>query len=202
MRIDDGFSSCKSDRMTTDSANATTILVLRRVAIKRAAVLRDEIWNEVSSAPPEQAGAPRAQILDCRRILFFGLRGVRACRPAARRRGRRGRAGAHRDCPHHERCRLLRRRRHGLFQGRRHRGDHDAVQFRGPDDGAARLRRSRCRRRHGVGRLLQLHRARHRHQDRRRSGLHEARLRIFLPDGAQGPGRFRGATRRSRISRA
>src|ERR1700730_15967158 len=50
-----------------------------------------------------------------------------------------------------------------------------------------RHRRTRCRRRHGVGRLLQRGRARHRHEDRGRSGLDQAGLWLFLADGAQGP---------------
>ena len=94
--------------------------------------------------------------------------------------------------PHHQRCRLLRGRRHGLLPRRRAwRCPSFRLQFGGADDRAARHWRARRRRRHGLGRLLQRGRARHSHEDRGRSGLDQAGLRLFLADGAQGPRRER-----------
>src|SRR5262245_34278211 len=104
---------------------------------------------------------------------------------------RRGRSGQDRHRAHHQRCRLLHRRRHGLLpRGKPGCVDH-GVQFRGANDCPARHRRTRCRWRHGVGGLLQRGRARHRHEDRGRSGLDQAGLRLFVADGAQGPRRQR-----------
>ena len=125
---------------------------------------------------------------------FDGCRACPAVGPCAWHRQftrRCRRSGQDRHLPHHQRLRLLHRRRHGLLpRGRPRRVDH-RVQLRRADDRAARHGRARCRRRHRVGGLLQRGRARHPHEDRGRSSVDQAGLRLFLPDGAQGPRRLR-----------
>src|ERR1700722_4542437 len=112
----------------------------------RGTVRRD--GDDGSRTGAGSAEAPCAQIGDCGHVFPVGRPGARHC--GAADCCRRERAGEDRPRPHHERCRLLRGRRHGVFSRRRHRGDHDAVQLGGADDGAARHRRSRRRRRHRV----------------------------------------------------
>ena len=100
-------------------------------------------------------------------------------------------AGGRRLDQYRLRRRRLHRRQEGLFPFRRPYRDDDAVLVGRKNDRTARHRPARRRRRHGGGRPLQRGRARHQHEDRRRQGVGEGRLRVFDLAGAQGPRRQR-----------